>query len=523
MTRNAKDNVLERAKIRCAIYTRKSTDERLDMQINSLDSQRSAAEAFIASQKSEGWICLPKLYDDGGFSGGNLDRPAFKQMMADIAAGEIDCVVVYKVDRLSRSLMDFARAMETFDKHGVSFVSVTQQFNTTHSMGRLTLNILLSFAQFERDIIGERIRDKIAAQREQGLWCGGQPVLGYDVDRSQTSPKLVINAIEAANVREIFELYLKLRTLLPVVQELAERGWANKSWLTRKGHSKGGRAFDKCSVYSLLTNPVYVGKIRHKENIYEGQHEAIIDQKTFDAVNALLKAHGRKSIEGKRLINRHDALLKGLLYCPGCGYTMVHNVNKRKSKLYRYYVCQTAIKRGRQWCDTGSLPAGAIEAAVLSEIRCIVEDDGLKREVFEQTEGIVDRQQAKLAIQLRQLEHQLSRDQAETQRSSLDGLSGQLNQARRDDLRLRMESVSNQIDEVRQSIEAAKQTRLQRKDIAVAFKDFDSLWALLNPRERTQLLDLLIERVEFDRQSSALSITYHPTAIAALIEGGETA
>jgi DNA invertase Pin-like site-specific DNA recombinase len=176
--------------VRCAIYTRKSTDERLDMQLNSLDSQRGAAEAFIASQKSEGWVCCPKLYDDGGFTGGNLDRPAFKQLMNDIEAGEIDCVVVYKVDRLSRSLLDFARAMETFDANGVSFVSVTQQFNTTHSMGRLTLNILLSFAQFERDIIGERIRDKIAAQRQKGLWCGGQPVLGYDVDRSEMPGRL---------------------------------------------------------------------------------------------------------------------------------------------------------------------------------------------------------------------------------------------------------------------------------------------------------------------------------------------
>ena len=351
MSRNLIDPAIP--KIRCAIYTRKSTEERLDQEFNSLDAQREASEAFIASQKAEGWVCLPKLYDDGGFSGGNLERPALKQLMDDIAAGEIDCVVVYKVDRLSRSLLDFARAMEIFDAHGVSFVSVTQQFNTTHSMGRLTLNILLSFAQFERDIIGERIRDKIAAQRRKGMWAGGQPVLGYDVDRSGTSPKLVINADEAARVREIFAMYLKLGTLLPVVQKLEKLGWVNKTWLTRSGRTKGGRPFDKCSVHSLLTNPLYVGRIRHKENVYDGVHEAIVETADFDAVQSQLKKHGRSG--GSRLVNQYNALLKGMLYCPSCGYAMVHNPTYKKGKLYRYYVCQTAIKQGRQHCNTGSL------------------------------------------------------------------------------------------------------------------------------------------------------------------------
>ena len=522
MTRRKTAVESERAKIRCAIYTRKSTDERLEQEFNSLDAQREAGEAFIASQKAEGWVCVPTLYDDGGFSGGNLERPAFKRLMADIAAGQIDCVVVYKVDRLSRSLMDFARAMETFDKHGVSFVSVTQQFNTTHSMGRLTLNILLSFAQFEREIIGERIRDKIAAQRRKGMWAGGQPVLGYDVDRSGPSPKLVINAIEAARVREIFDLYLDLRSLLPVVQELDSRQWTNKIWLTRKGRNKGGRTFDKCSIHSLLTNPVYVGKIRHKELLHDGEHEAIVNSKVFESVNSMLKAHGRKSVEGKRLINRHEALLKGLLYCPGCGYTMVHNVNKRASKLYRYYVCQTAIKRGRQHCDTGSIPAGAIEAAVLDEIRCIVEDEGLKREVYDQSEGIVESQRVKLGLQLRQLEQQLGRDQAEADRSSILNLTGQLNEARHDELLRRIELAKSEITRVQQAILDVTSTRLQRKDIAAAFKSFDSLWALMTPKERTHLIDLLVQRVEFDRRESTLSIVYQPTAISALIAKGDT-
>jgi site-specific DNA recombinase len=257
-------------KNRCAIYTRKSCEEGLDLEFNSLHAQRESAEAFIASQQHEGWECLPDRYDDGGFSGGSLERPALNQLLEDIKTGRIDCVVVYKVDRLSRSLLDFSRIMEIFDKHGVSFVSVTQQFNTTHSMGRLTLNILLSFAQFEREIIGERIRDKIAAQRRKGKWAGGVPILGYDVDRSNASPKLVINAEEAVQVRRIFSLYQELGSLLPVVNEVNKRGWQNKVWKTKKGLTRGGKAFDKCSIYSLLTNPLYAGLIRHKDLIHKG-------------------------------------------------------------------------------------------------------------------------------------------------------------------------------------------------------------------------------------------------------------
>jgi site-specific DNA recombinase len=215
--------------VRCAIYTRKSTEEGLHQEFNSLDAQREAGEAYIASQQHEGWGCLPNRYDDGGFTGGNLDRPAMKRLMADIQAGKIDCVVVYKVDRLSRSLLDFARIMEVFDKQKVAFVSVTQHFNTATSMGRLVLNVLLSFAQFEREIIGERIRDKLAAQKRKGKWTGGAPILGYDVDRSGPSPKLVVNAAEAARVRHIFELYLSKGSLMPVVAELARKGWTTKS------------------------------------------------------------------------------------------------------------------------------------------------------------------------------------------------------------------------------------------------------------------------------------------------------
>src|SRR5262245_47391968 len=235
------------APVRCAIYTRKSTEEGLDQDFNSLDAQREAAQAYVKSQASSGWQCLPQSYDDGGFTGGNMDRPALKRLLADIAAGHIDCVVVYKVDRLSRSLMDFARMMELFDRHGVAFVSTTQQFNTGTSMGRLVLNVLLSFAQFEREMIAERTRDKIAAARRKGKWNGGLPVLGYDVD--PRTFKLVVCEQEAVRVRAIFALYLEHGALLPVVQELTERGWLGKRWQTRKGHWRGGKPFTKTNLH----------------------------------------------------------------------------------------------------------------------------------------------------------------------------------------------------------------------------------------------------------------------------------
>jgi site-specific DNA recombinase len=506
-------------KIRCAIYTRKSTDERLDLEFNSLDSQRASAEAFIVSQRSEGWVCLPKKYDDGGFSGGDLDRPALNELLKDIAAGEVDCVVVYKVDRLSRSLFDFAMVMGKFDEYGASFVSVTQQFNTTHSMGRLTLNILLSFAQFEREIIGERIRDKIAAQRQKGLWCGGQPVLGYDVDRSATSPKLVINAEEAAKVRDIFEFYLKLRSLLPVVEKVQELGWTNKTWLTRAGRRKGRRPLDKGSIHAILTNVIYIGKLRHKDQIHDGVHEAIVTQETFEAVQKMLKEHRRGS--GRRLVNRHNALLKGLLFCPLCGYGMIHKPTKKNSKVYRYYVCQTAIKRGYGQCQTGSIPAPAIEQAVVEELRCIVEDEGLKSEVYEQSMRLTEKQRSRLELQLRQLNAQHSRDLAELGRMDVDGLTGQLHDLRRDELQQRLDKVKLQVGDIEVALAALRDRQFERRDVEEALSDFEHLWSLLRPKERIQLVELLVERVEYDCGKGALDITYRPTSIASLITHDE--
>jgi site-specific DNA recombinase len=304
--------------VRCAVYTRKSTEEGLEQEFNSLDAQREAAEAYVRSQAGQGWALLPQRYDDGGFTGGNLDRPALQRLLADIRAGQVDCCVVYKVDRLSRSLLDFARLMETFENNQVSFVSVTQQFNTATSMGRLVLNVLLSFAQFEREIIAERTRDKVAATRRKGKWAGGRPLLGFDLD--PRGGRLLVNAEEAQRVRDIFALYLEHGALLPVVQELERRGWVNKCWQTRKGQRRGGRPFTKTGLHRLLTNVAYVGRVRYRGETHPGEHPPLVDPAVFQRVQQLLAGHGPAL--GPPARNRPGALLQGLLRCVPCGSAM---------------------------------------------------------------------------------------------------------------------------------------------------------------------------------------------------------
>ncbi len=307
--------------------------------------------------------------------------------------------------------------------------------------------------------------------------------------------------------------------MLPVVEKLEELGWANKTWLTRKGRHKCGRTFDKCSVHSLLTNVLYIGRIRHKENVYGGVHEAIIEPDIFESVQKLLKEHGQGS--GKRLVNRHNALLKGMMYCPSFSYAMAHNPTKKKSKLHRYYVCQTAIKLGHAQCSTGSIPAPAIEAAVVEALRCIVDDDGLRREVYKQSETLVQQRQERLDLQLRQLTKQRSRDNAELERMATEGEAGELNNARRHDLQTSIERTLTQIEEVTAALAIAGQQSFGRDDVDEALGDFNWLWKMLKARERVQLLELLVSRVQYDRSDGTLAISDHPTAITALIKNGE--
>jgi site-specific DNA recombinase len=348
-------------KLRCAVYTRKSSEEGLDQEFNSLHAQREAGLAYIASQKSEGWVALPDHYDDGGISGGTLERPALKRLLRDIDAGLIDVVVVYKIDRLSRSLTDFAKLVDVFERHNVTFVSVTQQFNTTTSMGRLTLNILLSFAQFEREVIGERIRDKFAASRKKGLWMGGWPPLGYEVENR----RLVMVEREVTLVRRIFDRFAKTGSALSVARELNAAGEVTKRRASANA-TRGGKPWTKGAVYKVLANRIYLGEAVHKGVAYPGEHAAIVDQRTWDKAHGVMAepAHRRGAATRAPV----PALLKGLIFGPN-GRPMSPSHTHRRGRTYRYYVTREAVSEGYGTCPISSVPAADVEGAVLDHVR----------------------------------------------------------------------------------------------------------------------------------------------------------
>ena len=317
----------------CAVYTRKSTEEGLEQEFNTLDAQREACLAYISSQKAEGWVALQKHYDDGGFTGGNIKRPALQELLSDIREGKVHTVVVYKIDRLTRSLMDFSKLVEVFDAHGVTFVSITQSFNTTTSMGRLTLNVLLSFAQFEREVIGERVRDKIAASKKKGMWMGGHDPLGYRRIDKLLKPE----DAERNTVRAIFERYLTLGSLTALTLDLERRGITSRRWTSSRGQSHGGRPYSRGALHCLLTNPVYIGKIKHKNNVFEGQHEAIIPLDLWESVQHLLQAQA--GIERGRKTAPDDNLLHGLLQEPtGTLFRATFTTKGTEKRRYRYYI-----------------------------------------------------------------------------------------------------------------------------------------------------------------------------------------
>ena len=351
------------ASTRCAIYTRKSSEDGLEQAFNSLDAQREACLAYIASQRHEGWKALPTCYDDGGFSGGTLNRPAVQQLLADIRAGRVDLVVIYKVDRLTRSLADFVKLVEIFDAHGVSFVSITQHFNTTTSIGRLTLNMLLSFAQFEREVTGERIRDKIAASKRRGMWMGGPLPLGYDVrDR-----KLVINDAEAETVRHLFRSYLELGSVRLLEQRLCDKGIRSKLHRKADGSVRGGKPLARGALYLMLQNHLYRGEISHKGAVYPGEHPAIIDEALWDAVQKQLKEHRANSADRPKGTMR--SLLAGLLY-DETGNRLVPSHAVKSGKRYRYYVSARLITRSRSEAPDGMrYPAAEVESGVIERIR----------------------------------------------------------------------------------------------------------------------------------------------------------
>ena len=366
--------------MRGAVYTRKSSEEGLDQEYNSIDAQRDAGHAYIASQRAEGWIAVADDYDDPAFSGGNMERPALKRLMADIEAGKIDVIVIYKIDRLTRSLADFSKMVEVFERQGVSFVSVTQQFNTTTSMGRLMLNVLLSFAQFEREVTGERIRDKIAASKRKGMWMGGIPPIGYDV----ANRRLIPNEAEAKTIAHIFQRFVELGSTTKLVKELRLDGVTSKAWTTQDGKVREGKPIDKGLIYKVLNNRTYLGELRHKELWYQAEHPPIITKSIWDDVHAILSTNGRVRATTTRAKTQY--LLKGIVFGSDGRAMSPFQTAKQNGRRYRYYVPQRDIKEHAGASGLPRMPAAELESAVLEQLRGHLRSPDVVRDVMPQAQ-----------------------------------------------------------------------------------------------------------------------------------------
>lgn len=496
--------------VRVAVYCRQSVAT--DLEFGSIDAQREAVECYVASQRAEGWVVLPARYDDHGFSGGNVDRPAFQRLIADVEAGKIDVIASYKLDRVSRSLADFTAFMADLDKRGVGFCSVTQSFDSRTSMGKLVMNLLGAFGEFERATIAERTADKARAARRRGLWTGGRPILGYDV----TDKTLVVNANEAETVRTIFGLYLEHGGLVATVEELRRRGIANKSWTNKRGKQVVGRPFDKTSLHTLLTNPVVTGRVRCGDELVEGQHDAIIDRKLFTEVQRALQDNVRPF---RATPGRHGAVLAGILRCGQCGAAMTHSANARGPRLHRYYTCVTAQKQGTAACPGSRAPARELEDVVVNQIRCIGSDP----EVLLATVTAAHRQrvtqQPALAAEARRIASE--RTVLAGQRSNLinaieNGVAANTVAHRLAELDELIRGCDASHKEILDQMVTIQDGELDETAVRDALTNFGPVWDSLAATERQRVLHLLIETVTFDAAAGEVEIEFRDSGIHAL-------
>ena len=481
---------------RCAIYTRKSTSIGLDQEFNTLDAQREACERYIENQAHLGWRLATEKYDDGGFTGANLERPAFQRLVDDIEAGKIDVLVVYKVDRLSRSLLDFAKVMDRFNKAGTAFVSVTQNFSTADAMGRLTLNMLMSFAEFEREMIAERTRDKIAAARRKGKWTGGPVPLGYDV----VDKKLVVNDLEAVVVREIFDLYLKHRSALSVMRILNETGRATKRHRAKNGNVRKARAWSKDAVLRVLKNPVYAGYMPYRDEIHPGEHDAIVDQDTYTKVHALLQDHGGPQ---RRRGRNPEYLLRGLLRCTLCGKAYTPASTRKKNKVYRYYRCVTRDKEGRKACPARPLPADAIEDFVIDRIREATADGDLTADVSTELRALFDKRREALKTERRDLPRAIASLASEGRKlvetlASLNGTARRLLEDRIEEVGQELGRCEARLATVERALAELDRAEVDADWVTNALTDLDDLWDVLTVDNRGRLVQAVVKRVDVD-------------------------
>jgi len=501
---------------RAAVYVRVSTDEQAALEFNSLQAQEQICKTYISMRDAdpaapERWT-HSQTYSDPGYSGGTLDRPALKRLMADIESGQINTLLVYKIDRLSRSIHQFYRIWEILEHYGVDLVSATQDLNTSTSQGKLMLNMLLSFGQFEREQISERTRDKVAAARKQGRWTGGMPILGYDV--GPRGGRLVVNEDEAAMVREIFRLYLATPSLTKVVEELGRRGWRRKTWTLRSGAVRNGAAFDKLGLLHLLRNPLYIGKVPHRGILHPGQHEVIVEHAAWNRAQALLTRNGTSGYQGEREDSR--ALLKGLLYCAQCNCRMTPSYTTKGNRRHRYYVCQTRLKKGAHACPTGRVAAHEIEQRVVEQIRAIRADPELIVETMRQARAQLDEQRMSLAAERRKLAKDLGR-----QRVAMKALVGKTSRNgdvgdRVAEFHGKIQAIQSRLAATDQAIAATKATKVSETDTAKVLAEFDSIWDALWSAERSRILNLLAEGIDHDGQEGTIAVRFRPGGIGSL-------
>ncbi|MEN6521148.1 MAG: recombinase family protein [Armatimonadota bacterium] len=480
---------MENTSVRCAIYTRKSTEKGLEQEFNSLHAQREACEAYIASQRHEGWLGLSDHYDDPGFSGGSMERPGLKKLMRDIERGKVDCVVFYKLDRLSRSLMDFVKLAEFFDTHNVTFVSITQQFSSTTAMGRLTLNILLSFAEFERAITTERVRDKIAAAKKKGRYLGGTPAYGYNVDYS--AGKLVVNPEEAKIVRRIFKRFIENGSCLGIAKELNAEGITTKTWTTKNGSFHQGGDWSTQHVYRVLNNRTYIGETVHNGESYPGLHEAIVSRQVWDKVQRIF-ADGTAR---KRNQETHEvkALLRGIIRCGHCGRSMICSYTKAKNKIYRYYICNGAMRFGYASCQVKSVPAGEVEKAVLGQLRALLSSPEVIAETFRAAKELEAREIEALGEEKSALEMRIVELRASA--SNLVAYDDNGTAEQYAELNDAIRQARRQLSDVESRITSVRDRVFSEQDVAGALRKLGPVWDELFPNEQHRIFRALVECV----------------------------
>lgn len=489
---------------RCAIYTRKSTSAGLEQDFNSLDAQREACEQYISRQACIGWQLLPEKYDDGGFTGGNLERPAFQRLMQDAEAGKIDVVVVYKVDRLSRSLLDFAKVMDRFNNAGAAFVSVTQNFSTADAMGRLTLNMLMSFAEFERSMIAERTRDKITMARRKGKWTGGPTPLGYDV----VERKLVVNESEATLIQRIYELYLAKRSAVAVAHALNAEHRTTKHHVSKNGKIRGARAWDKNAVLHILRSPIPAGLMPCGNEVHEGEHKAIVERKLYERVQALL-AEGTKHL--KRWGRNPEYILTGLLRCALCDQAFSPASTRKNNREYRFYRCSTRDKKGSDketgGCPARPLPARAIEEFVIERVREALADGKLAGEVTAAVTKRLAHQRAALDTERAELPTLIATTSSEGKRlvesaSNVTGAGRRLLDVKLQEVGDKLGRLESRFAEVQRKLALLDELEIESGWVGTCLQNFDRIWDTLGAENRARLVRAVISRVEVNEPNN---------------------